>query len=155
MRNGFTLIELIISIGIVAIISSIGFINLVGYNQRKNIGLVGQEVVAVLRSAQNYSTSQESGSQWGVHFENSTSSEEIDFYELFAGSSYSGSTVMQKVPLESGVIFSSPSTGESLDIVFSAVTGLPGASSTIKVTVSGNESVSSTIIINSNGQIQY
>ena len=74
--SAFTLIELLISIGILAILAGIGFINIVNYKQRQDLSFAGQEIIEVLRNAQNRSLSQEAtstagtGGRWGVYFEN-------------------------------------------------------------------------------------
>jgi prepilin-type N-terminal cleavage/methylation domain-containing protein len=153
-KNGFTLIELLVSIGIIAVLASVGFINLFGYAQRKNLELAGQEIIVVLRAAHDNSISQEQSAQWGVHFENTTSSDESDFYKLFYGSDYAVSTSSQNSSLPSGVIFGNPVVGQSVDIIFLKATGLPSASATIKIYISGNENASSTIIINDAGGIE-
>ncbi len=149
--SGFTLIELIITISITAILASVGFVNLIGYFQRKNLDLTGQEVAAVLRSAQSYSTSQEDGKQWGIHFENTTSSDEVDFYELFSGASYSTSTVAQKVPLQSGINFSNPPIGQSINVFFAPTTGL--STSTVISIIGSVGGVVKDVIIKNNGGV--
>lgn len=150
-NEGFTLIELIITIGITAILASVGFINLYGYFQRKNLDLAGQEVTAVLRNAQNNSISQEGGNRWGVHFENTTSSADSDFYELFSGANYSTSTVIQKVPLGSGINFSSPPAGDSVNVFFAPATG--STTSTVISIIGSSPGTVKDIVIKNNGGV--
>ena len=151
--RAFTLIELLITIGIVAVLSVIGFINLTGYRERQSVELAGQGIAAVLRDAQNRSISQDSGARWGVHFENPSGLS--GFYELFSGVSYSTGVVLQRANLPSNVIFNQPSSGASTTIIFSPVAGFPGSSTTVIISAIGNQSVSSTIIVNTNGEVQY
>ncbi len=68
MNKAFTLIELIISIGILAILAGVGFINIINYRHRQDITSTTQEIVEVLRNAQNRSLSQErrTGYIWHV-----------------------------------------------------------------------------------------
>ncbi len=150
--RGFTLVELIIAISVFAILAVVGFISIFNYKQIQQIDLVTQEIIAVLRNSQNRSISQESGSRWGVYFENSSS---VDFYELFMGTSYAGGTVYARSVLPSGVQFEIPAAGSNSSIVFSPITGLPANSAIIKISLVGSPTTSSTININSNGEIQY
>lgn len=151
--KGFTLIELVITLGIMVFLAGIGFLFISGYKSNQNINSTSQEIVSVLRNAQNRSLSQEGGGRWGVYFSNPVSGN--DFYNLFKGSSYSSSTIVSQTALSSGVQFDTPISGSSSSVVFSPVTGLPDNALTIKISLTARPSVSSTIIINQNGQILY
>lgn len=152
-EKAFTLIELIISMAIIAILAGVGFINIINYRHRQDLTSTTQEIIEVLRNSQNRSLSQESASRWGVHFENQTSG--TDFYELFQGASYAGATIVSKSALPSNIQFDIPASGSSSTIIFSPITGLPNASATIKIYLISSPTSSSTIIVNSNGKIQY
>ena len=151
--KAFTLIELVITIGILGILATVSFINIINYKQRQDLSSASQEIVTVIRNAQDRSLSQESGSRWGVYFENPSSG--TDFYELFQGSTYATGTIVSKSVLSSNVQFDSPVSGSSSTIVFSPVTGLPDATTTIKISLTSSPTTSSTITINTNGKIQY
>jgi len=158
--SAFTLIELIISISILAILAGIGFINIVNYRQRQDLSFAGQEIIEVLRNAQNRSLSQEatstagSGGRWGVYFENPTGAGN-DFYDLFKGTSYAGGTVVSKSVLPSNTQFEEPANGSSSTIIFSPITGLPNASATIKISLISSPTSSSTITVGANGNIGF
>ena len=145
--RAFTLIELLIVIGITVVLATISFLNIFNFRGQNDLDLTVKEIVVVLRNAQ------ESGSRWGVHFENPVSAG--GFYDLFSGIDYSTSSLVSRSTLRSNLQFSDPAGGNSKDIIFSPVSGLPGGSSTIIIFTKNNPSVSSTIIVNSNGQIQY
>jgi len=157
--NGFTLIELLIATTIVAIAAVVGIINLSNYRARSDLNHAGQEIVTFLRDAQSRSISQEatstqgSGGRWGVHFENPATS--TDFYDLFWGAVYTTGTVVSRATLPASVQFDIPASGSSSTIVFAPLTGLPNATTTIKISSVSSAAVSSTITVNSNGQIQY
>ncbi|KKR55666.1 MAG: hypothetical protein UT92_C0001G0009 [Candidatus Curtissbacteria bacterium GW2011_GWA1_40_24] len=151
--RAFTLIELLIVIGITVVLATISFLNIFNFRGQNDLDLTVKEIVVVLRNAQDRSISQESGSRWGVHFENPVSAG--GFYDLFSGIDYSTSSLVSRSTLRSNLQFSDPAGGNSKDIIFSPVSGLPGGSSTIIIFTKNNPSVSSTIIVNSNGQIQY
>lgn len=160
MNKAFTLIELIISISILAILAGIGFINIVNYRQRQDLSFAGQEIIEVLRNAQNRSLSQEatstagSGGRWGVYFENPTGAGN-DFYDLFKGTSYAGGTVVSRMVLSSNIQFDIPTSGSTSTIIFSPVTGLPNASATIKISLISSPTSSSTITVGANGNIGF
>ena len=152
MGKGFSLIELLITIGIVAVLGTIGTMNLVNYRSRNILDLQTQEIVATLRDAQSRSISQENGRPWGIHFENPTS--DPDYYSLFASSTYNSSDINSTTTLNSAVVFLDPSSGNSKNVTFSAVTGLPSAADSITIALNTNNSASSTITISAYGQIQ-
>ncbi len=152
-RKGFTLIELVITIGIIGVLATVSFISIFNYKQRQDLSSASQEIVAVIRNAQDRSLGQESGSRWGVYFENPSSG--TDFYELFQGSTYATGTIVSKSVLPSNVQFDSPVSGSTSTIIFSPVTGLPDSSATIKISLISSPTSSSTITININGKISF
>jgi len=151
--KAFTLVELIITLGIIVVLAGVGFLGILNYKNNQSLNSTSREIVSVLRNAQNRSLSQEAGSRWGVHFENPSSSN--DFYDLFYGASYTISGLVSRTTLASGVEFVLPPNGSSSTVIFSPVTGLPNNSLTIKIFLIAAPSVSSTIIVNQNGQIIY
>ncbi|HDH31509.1 MAG TPA: type II secretion system protein [Candidatus Wolfebacteria bacterium] len=153
-NRSFTLIELVIVISITLLLFSAGFLKLLDYRQHQALKLTKQNIAAVLRNAQNLSISQESGNRWGIHFENPSGSGN-DFYELFSGVSYSTSTVISKNNLDPELQFNDPASGVSENIIFLPLSGKLSAAASINISLVSDTSVSSTIIINANGQIEY
>lgn len=152
--KAFTLIELVIVMTIMVFLAGIGFLSLTNYKNVQSVNSVSQEIVAVLRNAQNRSLSQEGGNRWwGVHFENPSSAS--GFYDLFSGASYSGSNIASRTVLTPGIQFGTPAAGLSSDVIFSPVSGLPDSLITIKIYATSEPLASSTITINQNGQILY
>lgn len=151
--KGFTIFELLIVIGILAVASGFAILNLFGYRRYQDLNLTTQEIAAVLRNAQNRSMAQEFGGPWGVHFENGVS--EGSFYKLFLGQSYATSTVYSTAVLRPSVEFSDPGIGNSKNVFFKAASGLGDADSQVRVSLRGSSSVSSTIYIYTNGRIDY
>lgn len=151
--TGFTLIELIITVGMLVVIGSITMFNLFGFFQRKNLDSDALTIAYTLRAAHDKSVSQEDSSQWGVHFDNVSGQ---NFYTLFEGAAYVSSTPsnMKKI-LSPGVVFSSPAAATSTDFVFSKLYGLPAASGTVIIMLEGNAPSSRTISVSSNGMVGY
>ncbi len=148
---GFTLIELLITMAVLTTIAVIGGVNLFNYYSRQNLTSAADEIVAILRQAQNSSLSQENGDQWGVHFLNSTTTRGL--IQLFHGSSFASGTLVISQILPNGVQFNDPASGSSTDVIFSKVTGYPNASTSIIVALITSPNTSSTIIISAVGQV--
>ena len=153
LSKAFTLIELLIVIGLIAIISTVGILNLFNYSSYQDLDLSVQKIAAVLRSAQSRSIDSESGGNFGVHFENSLSGG--NFYDLFQGNNYASGTLIMRTALKQEIQFIDPVFGNSKDIIFFSITGLPASSSTVIIALKRDNSISKTITINSNGQIQF
>lgn len=157
--KGFTLVELLITVAVLAAVAAVAGINLFGYYSRQNLELTTEEFIALIRDAQNRSLTQQDGNadgqgdQWGIHFENAATTQ--DFGRLFFGSSYASSTAAATNILRTGIQFTDPGPGTSKDVIFSKVTGLPDVSVTVIISLTGDSSASSTIYINENGRIQY
>lgn len=148
--TGFTLVELLITVGIIAILAGFGTVNFFSYKQKNDISSAGQKLLAVLRDAQQKSIGQESGMQWGVHFVNSTST---DYYEVFHGASYSSGNVVSKTVLAGGLNLSDLQSGNSKDVVFSPVSGHPGTTTIITIAGPGAGAGVYEIIVKLNGNI--
>jgi len=118
-KKGFTLIEILIVVAISTILSGISFSSYVNHRRAKLLEFTKQEIVGYLRYAQQKSISQEGGNQWGIHFENPDSGD--DFYALYHGTTYSSSEGTRYLP--KGLEFQSPSSGNTIDISFSKLTG--------------------------------
>ena len=123
-KSAFTLIEVIISIAILATVSTVGFFAFTSYKGSKNIELTMNELVAVIRDVQKRSITEQDGKQWGLRFINSTST--THSYETFSGASYSSSSVNSTNPLRRSVAFGNPSEGLNMDTIFSAISGKLG-----------------------------
>ncbi|MBI4993448.1 prepilin-type N-terminal cleavage/methylation domain-containing protein [Candidatus Wolfebacteria bacterium] len=151
--KGFTLIELLIVLAISIALATIGAVNFVNYRNKQDVDLTVREIVAILRNAQDRTIAQESGSRFGVHFDNTNSNS--GFYTLFMGTTYVSGISINRVPLRNSIQFTSPSNGTSTDVIFAPISGLPVASTSIIIFSRTNALQSSTINVNSNGQIQY
>lgn len=153
-----TLMEVAVSLGIIIVISAALVLSLAGWRNRAGLDSATKQITTLLREAQSRSMTRASGVAWGVHFDNTSTS--VPFYALFS-TSYATSTALKRTRLPSGVMFSTSSVpaGASLDITFAELTGMPSASTTIILKLSGSGGggmVSSTIIVNtSSGLISY
>ncbi|MEK7549338.1 MAG: prepilin-type N-terminal cleavage/methylation domain-containing protein [Patescibacteria group bacterium] len=150
--KAFTLIELLVVIGITAILAVFFIMSPLSFRSQQDLNLTVLEITAALRNAQDNSISQESGSVWGIYFDNINGS---GFYDFFSGSNYSSTNIVSRSALRSNIKFVQPIVGASSTVIFNAVSGLPVASTTIIIVLREDSLSSRAIIINANGQIQH
>jgi prepilin-type N-terminal cleavage/methylation domain-containing protein len=147
-RKGFTLIEIMIVISMIAVIGTIATLNLFGKRSTADLTSTTQDMAALLRQAQSDSLSEKQGASWGVHFDNTDPSH--PFYSLFSttNATYASSSEVGHYTLPSDMCYvtSTVSSGGTLDIIFSQVSGAPitGASSSVTLQLSGCGTASTT-----------
>lgn len=132
-RKGFSLLELTIAIGIMAIIASAGSLLLTRSRASSEVKTAGIRVTALLRQAQQSAIQRASSTSWGVRFDNTTTT--APSVVMFASSTYATSSVVSTYALSSRVRFatSSIAAGATRDIVFAVGTGYPTATSSIVI----------------------
>ena len=148
-KNGFTLIEILVVLGISIILAMGGLFSLSNLRRHQSLRLAAEGMVAFLRDAQQRSISQDEGSGWGVRFENSES--ERDSYRRFKGTD--SSAVSEKITLAPGVEFVDPAEGDEKDVSFVKISGLPGSAMEVKIKLSNDPDTFRTITINAQGTI--
>ncbi len=157
--NGFTFVELLITITVAIIILTVGAINLIGFFNQQSLTREAQSLTALLITARERASGQDSQTRWGVFIQNNITSR--DTYTLFevdevllASSSYMGlpGTAAEIRTVRPNIEFANPLTGSSTPIVFQKITGLPTASTTIAFY---NNAGGRLIFISSNGRIDY
>ena len=162
MKNkGFTLIELMIVIGLIGVIAFFAWANLRGVGNQQELSNTTRSITALLRDAQQRSITQVDGRYWGVRFKShSPVSEERDYYFLFNSPSISSPSLATTtlITLKSFIKLATTST-----VIFKQISGelsLVGcpavfASSTIRLSVLNNPQSSSTIKVFCNGRIEF
>lgn len=147
------MIEIIISMAILAAIGVVSIAYLGGYRRSVSIDSEAEKITAYLRQVQNKAMSGESGINWGVHFVNPQTGD--DYYAIFRGSSYSADASDETIYLSKQAQFSDPAASSTKDIVFQRITGRPTATTTIILQSAANANLTRTISINSLGQVSY
>lgn len=153
-KRGFTLVELVITIALFAIIAVVGGVSLFGTQRKSTLTGTVQQIAALLREAQSDAMAGEQGTAWGVHFENATAT--APFYSLFASSTYSPQAIVggyYRLPASVGYATSSLPAGAAVNITFSPITGTASASTSITLYSLGSAAFSSTISIASSGAV--
>lgn len=158
MRKGLTLIEVLITVAVIAIIAPLAISSLFNYRRLQDLDSDVRSAVAFLRDAQQRAITQEQEMPWGVHFENPSTGS--DFYQLFQGDSFVAGTALTKAVLRSPVDFQAPGSGAFLDVVFSQLTGTPTSTKIVTLKLAAADCVADpnscqTITINPNGSITY
>lgn len=123
LTGGFTLVEAIISIGIIAILIGVAGLGLIGFKLRQSFILDSQLLVESIRNAHNRALFQEEGSVWGIRVANQLVTS--DSVEIFSGSSYATSTVVLREDFSTGSVLLNPPSGNSETITFTPRTGTP------------------------------
>ena len=124
-EKGFSLLELIISLAIIAIIGSLAGLGLVIYQRSIAADSTAREITGQLRLAQRKAISGEDGDlngqgdSWGIRFSNSSD----DTYQVFYGTVYNSASTTATVYLPSSAKFTDPTEGNTKDIIFTKLTG--------------------------------
>ncbi len=126
--GGFTLIELSVSIFIIAVMSGFFIVNYHNTNKRSELGTIKQKLASNIRLAQNYSLGSKTydgintpAGGWGVHFSLSDPSHYIIFADKNlpnGDKTYNAGEAVETVSLPDGITINSLSPANSVDIVF-------------------------------------
>ncbi len=166
-KNGFTLIELIIVMAIMAILIGMTFLNLFPQKRLKEFDTTVEKIVSLLNTAREKSRFQDSGLAWRVGLGNPFCSSTQPFFGLYDEYSL---TTKGKYVLPESVGISSPDFNNSssscssyfgYDKIFIKFTSSQGflvgssASATFSIFVKSNPNISSTISVSSIGVVSF
>lgn len=142
-NKGFTLIEILLVVALIALVSSIGIPVSQHFNVGNDLIVARNTIVQTLRRAQLLSQAVDSDMGWGVHIENHN-------IVLFAGDNYSSRNIAfdEEFEISRSITFS----GEN-EIIFNKFSGNPQTTEDIILT--SNTNVSKIITINEKGTIEY
>lgn len=157
-QKGYTLIELMIVIGIIAILSTVSFLNLVGYEARRDLESTTKRIAALFRDAQSRSVTQEGGKAWGVFIDDAVLPAKFQLFQRDVGCAF---TSQASVVLLSSR-FASPTLvpiGYAKTICFEPVTGFLTTAAvpepaTINIDLASGGGTPRTIKIYNNGRIE-
>lgn len=149
--KGFTLVELAVVIGIVAIISVVAFLGLTNYRGEQNLKLSMTELITVFRDVQKRSITQEDGSRWGIKLTNPQDGD--SHYEVFKGASYASGILDKFYALRRGVKFSEPYSASNYETVFAPLSGGAFQNKIISLVNKQNDSPVGDIILNTLGSV--
>ncbi len=149
--RGFTLIEILIVVAILAIISIGVLPNFLRVAALKDLSAAGDRVVAVVRDAQARSLAAENSKAWGVKFD---ANNKNFIMSTYVSGAFEVPVVF--VSLKSNLEFIDPASGTTKQVVFDNLTGKPSPNVPviIKIGLVGDLSNYKTITVNTNGTIE-
>ncbi len=155
MSRSFTLVEVLITSLILAIIAGIGMMGLFGYQKSAQIYDTTQKIAIYIEFAKTKSITQENGYQWGIHLEHPENGQ--SFWQLFYGNSFSSDHSLDKIYLPKGLEFILPAKGQSEDFIFQKSSGYLSSNSATSTTLYSlaDSSQVKTITVNKYGVINY
>ncbi|HBB57012.1 TPA: hypothetical protein DEW47_04055 [Patescibacteria group bacterium] len=148
-NKGFTLLELVIVIGILAVIAAVSSPLLRGIIKKIEVDSSSQSIVAFLKEARTNAMTGMSGRKWGVHFVNGVND---DYYEVFStptGYNDAEKTINSIAYLPQGIYFTDPVA--TADIIFGKIAGTTTATTTISL--SSPDGITKTITVTPTGTI--
>src|SRR3989344_5750037 len=146
IQKGFTLVELLIVMGILAILAVVATRNYFAYRNRVNIDGEGSKAVEYFREAITRARSQQDGVDWAIHIDNGAS----DYYELLSGGATG--TPVDRIYLSSGVAFTATTSSSTVTLT-GGPTIAPVPSQINIGFIATDEALSEEIIIGTNGKV--
>lgn len=145
--QGFTLLEVVIVIAIIAILGTITFVSFNASRNVRDLTTSAQNTLSVLRLTQSKTLAGEDNSAWGVRL----ASNQIT---LFKGDTFVGSPLTTIYPLPSSMQITNISlNGGGNDVIFKRVTGETDQSGTFLLSVISSPSNSFSVTIDSLGKV--
>jgi len=153
-KAGFTIFELIVVIAIIMLIGAIAVPNFVSFKKSSDLNNNVQEFENVLETAQNKAISSDSGSQYGVYI-NTTSSP--NQYTLFKGESFDlrDPSADQNYFLQDSMEFYGINLGGGSEIIFERLTGATAQTGNITIRFKLDTVANKTIYITSSGTVSF
>lgn len=145
---GYSILEILIVLGVMAIISGIIFTMFVSFRKNQALSLDVQTITSVLRQARNQTIASKNSSSYGVHFATST-------ITLFTGDSYVQNNASNQVYSINSVdaIVTISLYGGGSDVVFRRLTGETSQSGSVTVS-SVSTSQTKTVTIYGTGLVE-
>lgn len=150
MKRGFTLVEMMVVIGIVSLLLVVGSVNIRSFQSRSQVTQAAEELASILREAQSRSMTVVNGQTHGIHFESGDGT-----YTLFEGTPFSQTNATNvKYSLDASIQFSNIAlTGGGKDVIFDKLTGSTSHSGGVTISSKLDGSIQRTITITSQGKI--
>lgn len=129
--KAFTLLEILFVTLAIAIMATIGVFAYVNSYRQSVLRNTSDDLVSLLRLAQQKAVAQDGGNAWGVYIDNTNPSSAMA--SMYSGNAYATSTVSQTYQIPYQLSLTSPGAGTFLDMNFQKFSGIPLASGTIVI----------------------
>jgi prepilin-type N-terminal cleavage/methylation domain-containing protein len=143
MNKGFTFIEVIISVAIMALLVGLSMAAFSSFAKREALGAAAGAAAAMLRDARAQTIASVGGMQYGVRVE-------PDRFILFQGSTYASTSPTNR-PFYFSARVKASSTAQSF--VFERVTGDASSSGMIQVYLASEPSVKKSVVVQGTGLV--
>ncbi|MCH7828739.1 prepilin-type N-terminal cleavage/methylation domain-containing protein [Patescibacteria group bacterium] len=152
-QRGFTLIEILVVVGIIVLFLGLSIPQLRSFQQVSYLENTGKEVVATLRLAKSRTLASEGALQYGVYFDTLSTPNQ---YTLFQGSSYAARDPAedQVTELSKTIEISVISLGGGNEVVFLRLTGQASVQGTITFRRIADPTYTKTVSILSSGTVE-
>jgi len=145
MKKGFSVIEILIVIGIVGVLSAVAVVNFNGSKITKIRQITTNNIVFALEKQKSFAEAGKGGLSQGIKFDENS-------YTTFSGSSYNASDLTNEtLEIDSNIGISVE--GATSSVIFSRITGDVGGASTITIYEKNDVTKKTTITIGSLGDI--
>lgn len=136
-KNGFTLLEMVISVGILAVLSIVGTTGVMSVRTKKMLDGEADTILTTIRETQDKALKQEEATAWGIKFFNQTEGD--DYYVQYYGASFETGTQKSIFYLPKSIQFLYPTDGNSMEMFVTKATGVPSAENYIDIGATGVE----------------
>lgn len=143
---GFTLLEMLLAIGIVTIIAALSMASLANFNRDKALAIEAEKVLSLVAKARSLTLAAKDDSVYGVHFEAQKA-------VLFKGGSYNANDSTNQIqPLNGEVNIATVALiGGGADVVFRKLSGATTQSGTITLAAARDAGQTKVITIGATG----
>jgi prepilin-type N-terminal cleavage/methylation domain-containing protein len=142
-RDGFTLIEVLLSVSIIGMLAGISLPVYESFIRRNDLDLASQQLAATLRRAENYARSVKQDSAWSVEIQGSG-------VTLFQGTNFATRNTVYD---ESFSIPASITPSGLTEVQFAKFTAFPNTTGSI--TLSSTTNSTRTVTLNAKGMVDY
>lgn len=145
-KKGFTVIEFLIALAVLAILATIIFTSMSSFRNSKALQMVAEDALSLLDEARGDTLSAKDGYAYGVHFESSK-------IILFRGTTYSSSDSNNKIVDIDGAVdvYNISLAGGGSDVLFQRLTGKTSQAGTVMIRLKSDNSKIKTIAIEISG----
>jgi len=145
MKKGFTLIEILISIGVISVLAAIAVFNFGNTRTQKILHITANNIVFALEESKSNALAGKNGENQGIYISS-------DSYTQFGGSTYSeGESGNVKTTIDSNISLST--TASSNSIIFARISGDVSAVSTTTVSITSDPTTKIEIVVGTLGDI--